>query len=363
MSQTTSTATKRPRIAGLDFARYWAFLGVVWVNYTVLHFHETGNTGIETLFQGNAAALFVTIAGIGISLLSQEARVSGDEELLKRAKSTLRKRAGFLAVLGLVLLAIGWEADILHYYAAWLFIATFFLTASNRILWLAVAICIIVFYLSLPWYERGWDWQTLTYPDLWTPLGFLHNLFFNGWHPVFPWFVFILVGMRVGRADLSEPKVRRAIGGLALAVFVVFEILSIGGLQIAKHLGADISYGGEVAALLGTASIPPSIFYLATGAGGAIAFLIVCFEIAERFGQTRLVAWCAVTGRHLLTHYTLHALAFLILYMMNGNAMPAYPFLLTAAWTNFIGAMIFSVLWNRRFNQGPLEIAMRRLSR
>ena len=363
MSQAENPPVKRQRITGLDFARYWAFLGVVWVNYTVLHFHETGNTGIETLFQGNAAALFVTIAGIGISLLSRDARVTRDKQIIKKAQSVLRKRALFLAVLGVALLAIGWEADILHYYAVWLFMATFFLTASNRTLWIAVALCIVVFYLSLPWYERGWDWETLTYTDLWTPLGFLHNLFFNGWHPVFPWFVFILVGMLVGRADLSNPKTRRRIGWIGLAVFVAFEILSIGGLQIAQHYGADISYGGEAAALLGTASIPPSIFYLTTGVGAAIAFLIICFDIAERFGTTRLVRWCAITGRHLLTHYTLHALIFLALYAMNGQSMPDYPYLLTAAWSNFIGAMIFSVLWNRRFNQGPLELLMRRLSR
>ena len=366
MSETTSPPASLPhgqkRIAGLDLARYLAFLGVVWVNYTVLHFHETGNKGIETLFQGNAAALFVTVAGVGISLLSRQARATRDTQVVKKAQSVLRKRALFLAVLGMILVALGWQADILHYYAAWLFMATFLLLASNRSLWIAMAVCVVVFYLSLPWYERGWDWETLNYTDMWTATGFLHNLFFNGWHPIFPWFVFILVGMLVGRTDLSNLKTRRRIGWIALVVFVVFEILSIGALQIAKHYGADISYGGEAAALLGTASIPPSIFYLTTGAGAAIVFLVICFDFAERFGTTRLVRWCAITGRHLLTHYTLHALIFLALYMMNGQKMPAYPYLLTAAFTNFIGAMIFSVLWNQRFNQGPLEMVMRRFS-
>ena len=362
-SSESSGVPSSQRITGVDFTRYWAFLGVVWVNYTVLHFHETGATGIETLFQGNAAALFVTIAGIGISLLSRKACLSGDTQALKKDRQVLRKRALFLGVLGVALLLIGWGADILHYYAVWLFMATFFLTATPRAIWLTIALCVVVFYLSLPWYERGWNWETLSYTDMWTPLGFLHNLFFNGWHPVFPWFVFVLVGMLIGRADLSDSKVRRRIGWMGLAVFVVFEVLSIGGLQVAKHFGADIAYGGEVASLLGTASIPPSIFYLTTGAGGAVAFLIVCFEIAERFGHTRLVRWCAITGRHLLTHYTLHALLFIALYMTNEEAMSQYMFLLTAAWSNFIGAMIFSVLWNRRFSQGPLEIVMRHLSR
>ena len=55
-------------------------------------------------------------------------------------------------------------------------------------------------------YDAGINWETLEYTGFWAPVGFVRNLFFNGFHPVFPWSTFMLIGMVVGRYDLSRRR-------------------------------------------------------------------------------------------------------------------------------------------------------------
>ena len=220
----------------------------------------------------------------------------------------------------------------------------------------------MLFHLSLPWYELGWDWETLTYDGFWTPTGFLRNLFFNGWHPVFPWFAFIAVGMLIGRADLGDSKARLRIALAGLSVFVLFEALSYTGLYIAAASGADTGPESDARALLGTAPLPPSLFYVATAAGAAAAFLMASLEAAARLGpRLPLVGWGAITGRHLLTHYVLHVLLLLGLLALWQDNTPSLAVLYSVVAANFIAATVLSLIWNRFFPLGPLEFLMRRL--
>ena len=90
---------------------------------------------------------------------------------------------------------------------------------TSRLIWSIVAaniaFLLLVFILD---YSAGWDWTTLTYSDLWTPTGFIRNLFFNGWHPVFPWISFFYFGMILSRQTLAETSTQhRLIAWGALA--------------------------------------------------------------------------------------------------------------------------------------------------
>jgi uncharacterized membrane protein YeiB len=94
-----------PRYAGLDFARCIAILGMVLVNFTYLM--EDGDSPEWLLFligsvQGRAAAIFVVLAGAGISLLSRRARNERSNELFREVRKILFRRAAFLLVLGVV---------------------------------------------------------------------------------------------------------------------------------------------------------------------------------------------------------------------------------------------------------------------
>ena len=59
-------------------------------------------------------------------------------------------------------------------------------------------------------YSQGWEWNTLLYRDIWTLSGALRNLLFNGFHPVFPWLAFLLIGMAFGRMALHQRNVQLA---------------------------------------------------------------------------------------------------------------------------------------------------------
>ena len=179
------------RIIGFDIARALAVFGMVVVNFKTVMVAETGVlTWLDSavgLLDGRAAATFVVLAGAGISQGSQRARTSGDAEQLVQVRTTLLKRAVFLFFAGLLYTPI-WPGDILHFYGVYIAVAAFLLAARARWLWamataLALAFPVMLFTLE---YERGWDWATLSYDGLWTPIGMIRNLFFNGFHPVIP---------------------------------------------------------------------------------------------------------------------------------------------------------------------------------
>ena len=218
------------RIIGYDLARALAVFGMVVVNFKIVMGAEKSGPdwlgNMVGLLEGRAAATFVVLAGVGLSLLSRKGRVLGDHDLLVQDHRTLLKRALFLFVIGLLYTPI-WPADILHFYGIYIALAAFLLAAPTSRLWafagsLVLAFGVMLFALD---YEKGWDWSTLSYDGLWTPAGMVRHLFFNGFHPVVPWLAFVLVGMVLGRQHMSAPVMRRRVfawgAGLAIAAELV----------------------------------------------------------------------------------------------------------------------------------------------
>ena len=139
----------KDRILGFDFARGLAIIGMVFVNFMVVM-----TTGSDTflynlvdMLSGKAAALFVVLAGVGMSLMYKSAMESGDSEKRRKVKVRLLKRAAFLFVLGLSYYAL-WPADILHYYGVYIVIGVALLGASKRVL-LSVSSLLVVGYSFL----------------------------------------------------------------------------------------------------------------------------------------------------------------------------------------------------------------------
>ena len=328
------------RLEALDGARFLAFCGMVLVNFRIAAQAAPGDdwaTALINALEGRAAALFVILAGIGVSL----SRI---------APSLLLKRAAFLFVLGLINMTI-FDADILHFYAVYFVVGAVFLTASERALWLGalIVVALSVFAILTFDYDRGWDWQTLTYTDLWTLPGFLRNTIFNGWHPVLPWAAFLLIGMAIGRADLRTLCVqhRLIIWGFGVAVLALFP----------QMLASD----PELAAYLGTESIPPGPFYILAGTGSAcvvVGLLLKLWPVVER-------SWIApvltAPGRQSLTLYMAHILigmgALEALGLLDGTLTTPQ---ITAIALLFCSASSgYALLWSRKFRRGPLEALMR----
>ena len=362
MSQTAqprvSPTPQRPtdRLAGLDLARYLAFVGMVIVNFKVAMGAEDG-TGLlaqlTALLEGKAAATFVVLAGIGLGLAGQGA--------LDRTLSVTLRRALFLMGLGLVNMLI-FDADILHFYAVYFLFGVALLPCTNRTLWgalIGVNLLFVALVLGLN-YDAGWDWTDYTYADLWTPLGFLRHLFFNGWHPVIPWISFLILGILLARLPLQQRRVQSGLmlgGAMALGVAAM---LSAGLMRLAAAYA-------EAVQLLTTEPIPPMPLYMLSGYGAACLVVGLCLRAAAWAGRSGVMAVVVPAGRQTLTLYLAHiligmgVLEALGLLVEQGQAQ-SVPLAVGAALLFCVLATGYAWAWNRHFKRGPVEMLMRRLA-
>lgn len=333
------------RLNGVDIARYLAFVGMVLVNFR-LAAEVSGGSDIGSLItdtlEGRAAALFVVLAGIGVSLG-------------KAAWHLTLRRALFLFVVGMLNMLI-FDADILHFYALYFIVAMAFMRRSNNSLLLGVAGFILIgFAAQLIFdFDRGWNWTTLSYRDFWTIEGFLRHSLFNGWHPVFPWAAFLLWGMWLGRLSLNRWTVQigMVLGGTLVAV-------------AAQQASAALISDPEIGVLMSTDPVPAGPLYMLASGATAVAvlgtvLLITPFLLALPIFR-RLCDAMIVAGRQTLTHYVAHILIGMgtleVLGRLDGSLQPMQIFWISIAYCAF--AALFSWLWSHKFKRGPLEAIMR----
>lgn len=364
VTQPKSSPISSSRIYGFDVARALAIFGMVIVNFNVAM--DPANAGpawlttFVQLFEGRAAATFVVLAGIGISLMSKRSLTTKDPQDIARNRRRLLKRAVFLFVAGLLHTFI-WSADILHFYGLYFLLVAFIFTVSDRtLLWLAgfftVGFIILFFLFD---YELGWEFESLTYIQSWTIAGVLRYLFYNGLHPVFPWMSFVLAGMWLGRQDLSQPQLRQRL--LITSTVLVFLATVISNWLVAQ---ASLTMGNEIAeAIFGNGPFPPMPLYVLAGGGTAVTVIMLCLMLVDRFGETRWVRALISTGQIALTLYIGHVVVGMgtleALGRLEGQTL---AFSVTSALIFCAFAVVFAYLWRLRFSRGPLEALMRRLT-
>ena len=338
------------RLEGLDLARFIAFVGMVIVNFKIV---MGGTTGSEFLLvatgalEGRAAATFVVLAGIGLGLAAQ----TGERE---KTHNTTVRRAIFLLNVGL-LNSLIFPADILHYYAFYFFFAALLIPLSSRallgvIILLNITFVVMLFTLD---YEAGWDWKTFTYNGFWSPEGFIRNLFFNGWHPVFPWLSFVLVGIIISRLDLSKRNVQLG--------------LLLGGLIMALSVEAIVGFvrpnSGEYAEVITTSPLPPMPFYIMAGTGVAMVVIGVCLLIEPAMRRFGVLEAIIPAGRQTLTLYIAHIMIGMwiieVLGMMGNQTI---DMAVIASIIFCVSSAIYAYMWRRAFKRGPIEALMRKLA-
>ncbi|WP_256757560.1 DUF418 domain-containing protein [Cohnella sp. WQ 127256] len=352
------------RITALDFARAWAIFGMIIVNYKLAMQAENNGAKwlieIAGLFEGRASALFVMLAGLGVSLMTRKARSSMNKDLILNNRRSLYRRAIFLLITGMLLLLVGWSADILHYYAGFMLVAAGLITVSNnRILGLTVVILLASqLFLIVFDYSKGWDTTFHEYASLWTIEGFFRNLLFNGFHPLFPWLSFFLFGMWMGRQRWLDPENRLKLLLYSLLGIVFFEMVSYSLIQWTSSVldNESTSY------LFTTKPMPPTILYVLSATCSAIAIIAVSVYIVDKFEKSLLVQTLINTGQLSLTHYIGHVvigLGFLeaVGRLDNGNL----AFAIAYGCGYFIISLYFSYRWRRWLTRGPIELLMRRL--
>lgn len=352
------------RITALDFARALAIFGMIVVNYKLaMQAENDGPTwlaAVAGLFEGRASALFVVLAGIGVSLMTAKSRSSLDKDFIRQNRIALCRRAAFLAIAGAGLLLIGWNADILHYYAAFLLLASLLITVSDRMLAVMAAAVVLIssMLLLLFDYSRGWDAGFHVYTDFWTAAGFARNLFFNGFHPLFPWLGFFLIGMWMGRKRWFGQETRGRLLRVSLCAVIGLELLSYALIHWLPT-GLDTE---SAQYLFGTKPMPPNLFYMLSASCSAFAVIAACLYLVERSEGNPLTRVLISTGQLSLSHYIGHVvigpgLLEAVGYLENGRL--SFAVLYSCGY--FAAAMIFSAIWRKRQRHGPVELLLRKV--
>jgi uncharacterized protein len=353
------------RIEGLDLARGLAILGMVLVNFSIDANEQSAAEWLSFAvgaIQGRAAAVFVVIAGAGISLLVRRARLYQRADLLHRGRMTLLRRAGFLLVLGAALLPL-WPADILHFYAAYLTVSLLFLNLPSRVLWssaVAFTMTFVILFFVFD-YNAAWNMDA-EYVYVWSST--LRRISFDGYYPLFPWMAFILVGMWLGRQDLHDRQELNKLLKLALSIGVATQLFSwyvTAFTAPAPATELDSTIGPLD--LLGTSPYPPGPTYIVTSTAFAIAVIVLSLKAAAAFPKNLLVRMLVASGQLALSIYVLHAtLGFLLLDSLLRANQDSLAVAVGTALVFCLVAMIFAVVWRRDFERGPLEFVMRRLA-
>lgn len=349
----TQQPPKNSRLEGLDLARFLAFVGMVIVNFKIAMGAEGGSGVLNlltTALEGRAAATFVVLAGIGLGLAS----IKG----LDQTVSVTIKRALFLLVIGLLNMTI-FDADILHYYAFYFLFGVFLLPLGARALFgvlVGLNIAFVAMILTLN-YDAGWNWDDYTYTGFWTPVGFIRNLFFNGWHPVVPWLGFLLFGIILSRMSLAERATqwKLVLGGVI--AFVAAE--SVSALLMARLGPID----PELAALATTEPVPPMPLYTLAGLGAACVAVGGCLLISDRLKAMGVLRLLTPAGRQTLTLYIAHILVGMgtleALGMLGGQTVAQA---VGASLLFCFAATVYALIWARWFKRGPIEAMMRKLA-
>jgi len=356
----------KQRIVGFDLARAYAIFGMFIVNFNFCFasFQDKSLLGqFLNLFVGNSTAIFIILAGMGVSLMSNKSEYRNDEK--SNLKSIIIKRSWVLVGLGL-LLYNWWPGDILHFYGGYMHIAAFLIFIPKKYyLWLAL-FAIIVFHILLQIIpiETSWNFETYKYVDFWTITGFLRNTIYNGWNSIFPWLSYFLIGMFLGRLNWQSKSTKANTFYIGLILFALFE----GIRYLAKQNLFDEFWTNYIMSEYFPAYLP---FMLIT-IGFALMVIPICMFIADYLPNNRIINALSKVGQMTLSFYVIHITIGMIIFSAltqhdyTGYLTQQTPiepsFILIYSVLFYLLCIVFSVLWTKKYRQGPLETLMRRIA-
>ena len=350
------------RLAGLDVVRALAIFGMAFI-------HVIASLSGVTItfsdyapafdwFSGRPAAMFMVLAGIGVSLIAKKTTTHNGN--IHSATSLLARRGGFFFLFGFVNLLI-WQGDILRVYGLAYLLASFVVLSSNTRLWLWTGFFPLAFlamnlFLN---FETNWDFESLEYFNLWTLDGAMMNLFFNGFRAIFPWLGLFTLGMLVGRQNLAENKVIVRLIVVGLLITVMSEILSSALLESMLPYATNSEETEAMLALFGTNSLPAMPLFMLSAGGTAVAIIMLFIWLGRRFPLNVI----GNVGRQAFTWYILHIVIVLILTEVLSPNSDMDLETACFIWGGIcIAITLASFFIAKGFKRGPLEWLLRKVT-
>ena len=361
------------RIAGYDLARCLALFGLVVANFRGNVEHVELDL-LYDLIRGGAMVAFLGLGGVGISLLKQRAEKTNDAHRSADSRKRLIKRAASLLIVGICCNVI-WHDNFLCFYSICIAIGVLLLTVSNRWLWslafiffsIWVAFTFLIFDHYKIIHEIIRNLEALWDSDPWTGEGMVFRLYVSRFHWIFYWTAFLLIGIRLGRQEVPSPNVRKVMffGGIAVALISCAPWLLIHyAPSLLRYVPLvpsrpSLEDGFEWGIDLMLLTLP----YIFGMCGIAAAIIGGSLMLTEKFLDAKWTRSFLATGQLALTLYVVH----LIIGMGQSKALEmvanqTFPFAIGSAILFCICAVIFSHFWKKRFNRGPLEWGMRRIT-
>jgi uncharacterized membrane protein YeiB len=370
---TASTVPPSPsattRLPGPDVTRALALIGVVVMNYHGYLNGSAAEAGSDASFAQSLfdpwtgvlstrfAATFVLMAGVGVTLLTNRSRVSGDHLAVRADRWRLARRGFVLYALGFVLDWI-WPGTILFYYGAFFAVAALIFTLRSRWVLLVGGLAAIAGAVLAWWGTQrrldGADTDWLFRPDTLdtqSPRGLLFDTFVNGTHPVFPWLAFLCLGIVVGRLLPALPRVALGAGS----------VVAVAGSYALGHVVRSGSDDAVMSVVFSTRPFDRGVLYTVGAAGTALLAFCVISWIAERSRDGMLTKVLQATGRTTLSLYLLHVFVFRLLVDVAGVIGPTgLDTSLTFALVFWLFAIVLATVWTQVIGQGPAERLYRR---
>ncbi len=181
---------------------------------------------------------------------------------------------------------------------------------------------------------------------------------------MFPWLSYFFVGMWLGRLDWRSKLIKRNIFTVGLIVFILIQVLRI----IARQHFFNQFWTDYIMAEY----FPPYLPFILVTMVFAFMVIPICMFIGERFSTNKLVLALQKTGQMTLSHYVIHlTLGMIIFAFITGkhysgfveDEQPTSPiYILIYSLSFYIISVVFSILWSRKFKNGPFEMLMRKIS-
>ena len=300
------------------------------------------------------AATFVLIAGIGVSLFTQRARESNNRADIQHARIVLLRRGTLLYFLGYFVQWI-WPGTILFYYGAYFIIAAaVFAWSTKRLIVLGGASILIA--AGLSWWRAsqlldGNNTRWLS-PSPNSPRNLLIRTFVDYTHPVFPWIVFFVAGIMLGRHIHHLSKIRLRL--MFAAILLMLTTHAANFLFTPSSQIADRNF--VLAKLLSTQPLDRGmLFSLGTLATAVVALCLVSF-IVERTPHLAFTQLLARAGRMTLSVYLLHVVFFnLVVHQLHWVGGTGLDTALVLSLSFYVVALLLASGWNKHFGLGPAE--------